>query len=99
MIDHPHSEISLPRGDQKPHQPIDKKSVKEAHRTLSILIVPNGSWHDKLRFLKGKAKKYAQILLTAKLTTTEVSIAYRTMFFLSLTYSLGVTWMTKKQCE
>ncbi len=37
--------------------------------------------------------------MTAKLSTSEAVIAYRTMFVPSLTYSAGVTWLTKKQCE
>ncbi len=82
-----------------PHQPIERKKFDEMHWNLGVRIVPNGSWDAEIWFLKSKAEKYSQQLLTAKLSSTEASIAYRMMFVPSLMYSAGVTWLSKLQCK
>ncbi len=99
MSDPSESEIILPRGDQEPDEQIQRKLSSEAHRTLGVRIAPDGNWLAELKHLKSKAKKYSQRLLSAKLSTTEAWLAYRTMYIPSMTYSAGITWLSKQQCD
>ncbi len=46
-----------------------------------------------------KAKKFANRLLSANLTSAEASLAYHTMFLPGMLYSSGITWLSRQQCE
>ncbi len=91
--------IAIPRGDQEPDMPISRKASNEAHRTLGVRLAPDGSCTTELNFLKSKVKKFANRLITVNLSTTEASLAYRTIFVLSMLYSAGVTGLSRRQCE
>ena len=85
--------------DQEPDLTISWKLLTEAHRNLGVWIALDGNWKEELKHLKSKAKKFLQRLLSAKLSTAEASIAYRTMYIPSMKYSVGITWLSKQQCE
>ena len=99
MIDPLGSNIDLPRGDQEPDLSISRKLKNESHRTLGVCISPDGSWKAELAFLRSKARKYANRLISSNLTTSEAVLAYRTMLLPSMLYSAGITHLSRQQCK
>ena len=99
MVDSTNLEIVPPCGNQDPDKIISQKLSTKAHRTLGVWITLDGSWNKELKHLKATAKKFSQRLLSKKLSTVEALIAYWTMYILSTTYSAGITWLLKQQCQ
>jgi ribonuclease HI len=80
-------------------QIIQEKATSESHRTLGVRLTPNGTWQDEINYLQNKADKIAFRIQKAKCTRNDARILERCVYRPSLTYSLEVTNLSRKECD
>lgn len=78
---------------------ITQKNSSEAHKTLGVMECPNGNYKEEFKRLMSKAKGFAQILATTKLTRYEAHTLYFTTFIPSMIYSAAIGTLTIEQAE
>jgi hypothetical protein len=78
---------------------ISQKAPYESHKTLGVMECPNGEYKEEFQRLMTKAKGFAQILATSKLSRQEAKTLYFTTFVSSMNYSGAIGTLTLEQTE
>jgi hypothetical protein len=82
--------IALTSGNVLNYQVIPTLEVWEARQTLGVRPAPDGNYHKEGDFLLNKGNRYANRLSMSNLSKMDTSIFLRSMYVLSMTYSLLV---------
>jgi hypothetical protein len=92
-------ELSTTIIDSETSLPIQINALQSniSHKTLGILETPNGNNNDEYLRLQNKSKTMARSIAAATISSADASTLYYTMFLPSITYSLTVGTLTKKQ--
>jgi hypothetical protein len=94
----PHT-LMLHQGNDIAPTEILQKDCSKLHRTLGVMKAPNCSQTGELQRLDKKCSKHATAILSNSVTTSDAILAYKIYQLTSVGYSLGTTYITKKQFE
>jgi hypothetical protein len=89
--------IKLTSGRDVDEIAITQKDATEAHKTLGVYMTPTGDESAQVAALTEKSCRISNLVLSSRFTKLETIMAYRTMWFPAVGYSLGVTAMSKSQ--
>jgi hypothetical protein len=78
---------------------IIQKSAHDSHKTLGVMECPSGNYRDEFLRLMNKAKGFAQILATSKLSRKEAHTFYFSTFIPSMNYSSAIGTLTANQAK
>ena len=78
---------------------IERLEVSDARRTLGVRLAPDGNNEAEARFLKERARDWADRVRTGHLPRRLVWESMNTTILKSLQYPLPATTLTRKQCR
>lgn len=84
-------DIQLSSGNTQRHNTISQYDCTEAHRTLGAWLNPSLSMKEALRQLKAIATLFCRRVVTSSLTRWEAWMAYFSVFFLQMKYTLPIS--------
>jgi hypothetical protein len=70
---------------------IAQKDVQEAHKTSGVFLAPSGQETAQIQYLQLLSNRIAALVLSSNLSKAESLLSYKTSWFPSVGYSLGVT--------
>ena len=76
---------------------IRQRDVTESHKTFGVYMTPKGSESAQVEYLYEKSCRLSNLALSSNFSYIETFLAYRTIWYPAVAYSLGRTTMIPKQ--
>ena len=89
--------IMLTSGSNTEKVPFSQRDVGDAHKTLGVYMTPTGDESSQVKALLEKSCKLSNAVLSSNLSKLETQIAYRTIWYPAISYSMGTTTMSSPQ--
>ncbi len=77
--------------------PIRQQDVTIAHKTLGVYMIPTGNESAQVKALLENSCRISNLVLSLNFSQLEILMAYKTIWYPVVSYSLAMTTMTSKQ--
>jgi hypothetical protein len=88
--------LMIKQGNDATPTAIKHKDCDKSHKTLGVMKAPNRSQAGEISRLTTKCNSHAQAILSNSVTASDSTILYRVYHLTSIGYSLGTTYITRK---
>jgi hypothetical protein len=86
----------MQQGNDDTPTTIEHKDCDTPHISLGVMKAPNRSQAGEIIRLTNKCNTHANMILTNSVTASDSTVAYRVYHLTSIGYSLGTTYITRK---